>query len=900
MMKPKENNSMNLKAVILKLLLKSSVIIISTIYTGFAAKLIADGFWEDAGTTDPQKALTDLGNIVYHFVATNNGDAKITITTPGFVYDYSYRDLVPDIILYENSQVVIANNSNILRDNSGNYVTFSYSLKKGKQYQVVATTQSGTVGTFHLEVEGPVGVQNYSFSTPLRAISANGNSLSIEQGRAACLYANVDLYPETRPTVTYKLNGQVVGNFHPFPYYINVNPGTVGQYSAVISGGSTSTINLQMLPASTPRNTWIQDEFIITAWYDPLFTGVVLDDEVRVKDWRIAGFGLMFGNGLRTYGNNNSTKNHEPLYLLDRIVAENKRVSPPFAKCLINGSGINFGSNCQNFQSIKDRITLRLKSFRPEVLPVEKRNAILGYFLCDEPTPFRMTSALSEMELIGSTDATKAAIINLSNDYGGWEYYTNYVRTYVKSPWAKVLTSTDYPFNILSSTGYYSDNHFKRLNLYATEIKNDNYRVNLWGLTNCSEDNSLAFAHIPLPSLMMLRYNAFGPIVYGAKGIFWFLYNGDGSANYPHSATNIGIIDPLVYNNLTIINKELKQLGQILMKLKWVGTFHGNATDPSSKEGSLNTSLIPPVNSVTKSKSGSSSWSKDSICISIHTDGIDNYIMVFNKSLYQTAPQSSIYNGYSNKSAITISGLKYPVLFNKSTGKWENINRTGYNKTSNLTSFEVFTDPGDMQLIRLAPDGILPVADLNISSIGNATGTIAEADIAKITLEGKSYSDFRNDNISFAYRQMKSGFEINARVDKLVSAYTAGVMVRSSMMSDAEMIILRYDGVNGNVHVWGRLSDKGSANYLGSTAKVTLPWAYLRMRYYGKTVYCYYSTDGKQYYLLYKGGFQNSNNNYVGLTHTGTSSASSKVEFSCFKLNQYDSNVASRNYLLSE
>jgi hypothetical protein len=867
-------------------------------------RLVANGFWLKSGTNASPASLTDNGNVIYHFTATSDGTVIVKLSTidpgikssfyPEMVYDAN--DVDAFLQLYEGTSEIDYGDDDPTSPHEHNAL-ITHAIQNGHSYSIVATTLNpGMIGAFFIDVTGPISAPPLSFVTPLTFMHANGTGTSIEQDRAVCLYTNTDLCPFPGPTVTWKKDGNDLCITYPFPYYFITSQNNIGQYSAKISYGGSNyecpPVTVSMLPPTTPRNTWEQKEFVIADWYDPLLTEVSTDDDLRIKDWRDAGFTLLYGTGT-------GSGNTKPLYVVERTAAANNSSNQSTIGCLINDGTINNGNSSKTFNATT--ISNRLNLYSSSSLTLAQRNAFMGYFISDEPHPFGYSSDLSTLELVGSTDLNKLAVLNLNGPEGGWVFHTYHVRAYVNSPWAKVLTSTDYPFNTESSTGYSDQIHFKRLSLYANEIKASGYNVNFWGLTNCCEQLWPGMGHNPLPSAAMMRYNAFGPVTYGAKGIFWYVYNHSGSAVFPHSATNNGVIDHSVYDNLATVNGELKQIGPVLMKLKWIGTFHGSATDPSSQETGLQNTYISPVYSLTPAANVNSSvWKKDSLCIGIHTDGNDDYLMVFNKSMYQTAPLSSAYSGYTNSSRITTEGIteyKYPLQFNKTTGKWEILHIETKDNENKRIGFDVTTSPGEMQLIWLAPGNKIPLVDLNLDLIGQKATAIAadpNFDATEITLYGGySLIGTTSDDVIFANKKVKGGIIVDTKLDDAKGH--GGIMIRQSLDPNSPVVFLCNNNIS-SATVYYRGTQGAEGQWLPSTA--TQP-VYLRLIRFGNTIRALVSSDAINYTEAAKVSFP-TGEIYVGLCTEGYWPPPNRATFSNFKIRPYDPLTPIVNLLLND
>jgi hypothetical protein len=125
---------------------------------------------------------------------------------------------------------------------------------------------------------------------------------------------------------------------------------------------------------------------------------------------------------------------------------------------------------------------------------------------------------------------------------------------------------------------------------------------------------------------------------------------------------------------------------------------HGAAVDPHIGEPWLPplSSGLPPLYSggrgAVEPADGARGWKPDSLAIGVFTRGSEYYLALMNKSLTS-----------GNRSKCNCAGKFSPRVFDRETGDWKALGKTGYDSDRNITSFELDRPlaPGDLQLIRL-------------------------------------------------------------------------------------------------------------------------------------------------------------------------------------------------------
>jgi|WetSurMetagenome_2_1015567.scaffolds.fasta_scaffold78181_2 hypothetical protein len=338
---------------------------------------------------------------------------------------------------------------------------------------------------------------------------------------------------------------------------------------------------------------------------------------------------------------------------------------------------------------------------RYEGLNKNQLDKILGYFLGDEPNTNSQTTAtlLNNMDSVFKYEPERPALINLlpmnhfCPDTGGSGFsseseYQSYVRAYANHSSVKILCFDIYPIvnNAVPPTSQrfwntYGNNPLNGSRVYFFR----NYDVfialkkpgqKFWAVIQGGRPDQ--HYNNFTPNEKSARFCLNSALIYGAQGIWWYAWHS------PQSQYNI--CDKPIRGAIAMLNRELQTMSPELMRLTWINTVHGKATDPQSGETSLKT--LDQETQVLKM--GPSETFKN-IAIGVFKNGAERYLMVFNKNLTDTA---------QNKTIVLNAASYTPTSFNKITGSWENI-LFKQNIPGKATSFTVDLLPAEMKLIKL-------------------------------------------------------------------------------------------------------------------------------------------------------------------------------------------------------
>ena len=426
-----------------------------------------------------------------------------------------------------------------------------------------------------------------------------------------------------------------------------------------------------------------QDRFIIGTWGDPrLALQTTAGDNAIFQHCRDAHFNLLTGQESVYEGDFErgvlTAAAGSIHWKIDRVA------QVPGLRILLmdRRHTTNFGD------SLTTCTPAKVTAIKTDVNGISNSNVVMGYTMMDEPHPgTQLTAVNTWVAEFNKQDPTRICYTNLlpfhknATIFGdveteAWAKYGDYVDAYINPKTSSVVSFDYYPF---TSGGWNNDwgttHYFRNLNLFSTKTTaNGTY---FWAVPFTAVDPNYA----PITAIN-LRFSAFAPIVYGAKGLIYY--------NYP---LNNGGQGSDIYDWAKKINKQIETIGPLLMRLSWLGSYHQNVTDNGYTDCSFEPSLSTVPADLPLLKSFTSTGT--SLMVGDFRIGTESYLLVFNKN--RTAAQN-----------LTLE-FKKPVPvweLNKDTGVWTRLS------ASTTTIILTQTAAADMRILRLANPIITPIINL--------------------------------------------------------------------------------------------------------------------------------------------------------------------------------------------
>lgn len=248
---------------------------------------------------------------------------------------------------------------------------------------------------------------------------------------------------------------------------------------------------------------------------------------------------------------------------------------------------------------------------------VNDHPAVFGYHLKDEPDHSQFPELAKSVALVHDLAPGKWAYINLPPGMG--EGYDGYLDVYVKTCHPKILSYDNYP---IGQEGNFSFGFWANI----AQVRNAGLRHNLPFYNIFLSSAHLTYGE---PSEAALRLQAYGSLVYGAKGLCYYKFI---SRELPIlDAPELGDFrnGPLdqfgekthAWNWMRNMNRQIQNMGPTLLKLKSDVVYHVGDV-PEQNRGVGDDTLVKGL------KSGSDFAIGDFT----HEDG-SRWVMIVNKSL---------------------------------------------------------------------------------------------------------------------------------------------------------------------------------------------------------------------------------------------------------------------------
>ena len=278
----------------------------------------------------------------------------------------------------------------------------------------------------------------------------------------------------------------------------------------------------------------------------------------------------------------------------------------------------------------------------------------IGYHIVDEPRRDAFDSVASICKAFRKADNTRYPFVNLFPSYAGSANlggdYSNYIKKFIRAVRdenMEYLSHDFYPMNE-GGTNYNIFSDMEVLRKAALEYG---------GLRTHAFPQSTQWTGMRMPTIDDMRWNVYGYLAYGFKGLSWFNLVCPGSADGEGEGFKESIIyrdgeihDKQLFEDFIALNQEIVSLGDTLVDLDCLHAYH--------TKGEINGVEMIPENWIV-------SPDADSNLIVSHmtsrTNG-DLYVMLFNKEYALEQKVSARVNN--------VESLSY---LNPFTGEWEDV-----------------------------------------------------------------------------------------------------------------------------------------------------------------------------------------------------------------------------------
>ena len=207
-----------------------------------------------------------------------------------------------------------------------------------------------------------------------------------------------------------------------------------------------------------------------------------------------------------------------------------------------------------------------------------KSKAIIGYYICDEPSAFTFPALAKAVAAVKKYAPGKIAYINLYPNYAtlwqmgqikaqlGTKTYTEYLERFVNEVKPQVISYDNYMVE------YSMDlkNKDKAVSYYTNlvEVRRVASKYNIPFYNIVSSNQIRPYTTIPSPA--NLAFQAYTTLAAGAGGVIWYTYHGQA---YGYNPLDKQENKTLVWSYLQEVNRQLSILGPIIKQLHSTGVY---------------------------------------------------------------------------------------------------------------------------------------------------------------------------------------------------------------------------------------------------------------------------------------------------------------------------------------
>jgi hypothetical protein len=202
--------------------------------------------------------------------------------------------------------------------------------------------------------------------------------------------------------------------------------------------------------------------------------------------------------------------------------------------------------------------------------------AVAGYFLRDEPTLKDFDELGDWAKRIRAIDDKHFCYINLFPNYAneeqlGAKEYKDYVHQFIQKVPVQLLSFDNYPIKETTLEKKW----YQNLEIFSEEARQANKPFWAFAL-------AVTFVTHHIPTVPELRLQVCSDLAYGAQGIQYFTYSTPPGHDIDFNNAPIGLDGKRseVYDRISLINKEIKNLSWVFLNSQVVSVTHTGATIP--------------------------------------------------------------------------------------------------------------------------------------------------------------------------------------------------------------------------------------------------------------------------------------------------------------------------------
>ncbi len=346
-------------------------------------------------------------------------------------------------------------------------------------------------------------------------------------------------------------------------------------------------------------------------------------------------------------------------------------------------------------------------------------SSILGWLVWDEPLDnddFNdievMTSLIQNHSTSGITNTLPYTSLfpiystQVESNYTGSTYvdkYKKYIDNYLSRINENIVLSSDiYPIKTIGGSHVFRDDYYLNLEILrdkANQYSTSNYQIPVWVIIQLSNQVPAGYP-VPAATVKEVSLQMYSSLAYGAKGILYYtsldcMYHQDGIYLNSTSTDVNSMRNGSRWTAVAAINNEVKCLGDTLMQLIPLATYHNDSQPDDQAELTLFGETNQAFNIVKDIDGGSAMMGYFR-----HKDTGKHYAMIVNKSLTST----TTFNVYYNKALRYGTNTPRVYKINKTNpGSYTEINSNSFHSDGNRYYFTISIEAAKGELLRIEP-----------------------------------------------------------------------------------------------------------------------------------------------------------------------------------------------------
>jgi hypothetical protein len=216
----------------------------------------------------------------------------------------------------------------------------------------------------------------------------------------------------------------------------------------------------------------------------------------------------------------------------------------------------------------------------------ERDDAVLGYFICDEPGVQEFPAIARAVAAVKRLAPGKLAYVNLYPNYAtigapslsqlGTASYDEYLERFITEVKPQILSYDNYRVETSrdlqdpkGAASYFT-------NLMQARAAAQRHDIPFWQIVTCNQIRP--FAHPPSPANLLLQ--AYTTLCAGGEGTTYFTYY---AARYKTAPIDNDGRRTVNWSYLKMVNEQIRVIGPIMRRLKSTGVYFTQPADPSLK-----------------------------------------------------------------------------------------------------------------------------------------------------------------------------------------------------------------------------------------------------------------------------------------------------------------------------